>query len=173
MDINSLSPAQQRVLLDQLAQGDLRAATGQMGLEAVGMLGEGTRAYGRATDGFVRGGQKALMGISPNSTGAVARMAVNPAFRGALRALPAIGAIGGVMGAADVLAGDGSAGKKIRDGTAMTIGGILGAAGGPVGIAAGAGAGKMLSDAGGWLLGEKSAEEIRMEEALRQLRGIG
>ena len=174
MDINSLSPAQQRVLLDQLAQGDLRAATGQMGLEAVGMLGEGTRAYGRATDGFVRGGQKALMGISPNSTGAVARMAVNPAFRGALRALPAIGAIGGVMGAADVLAGDDSAGNKIMDGTAMTIGGILGAAGGPLGIAAGAGAGKMVSDGAQWLFGDKkSAEQRRMEEALKQLRGIG
>ena len=116
MDISSLSPTQQRALLDQLAQGDLGSATGQIGLEVAGMLGEGTRAYRSATDGFVRGGQDLLMRHAPSKAGGIApwagRMAGSGAFRGALRALPAVGALGGVMGAADVLAGDGSAGKK-------------------------------------------------------------
>ena len=115
----------------------------------------------------------AKLGLDAGQITKFGSMAGGPRALTALKFATPIAAVGGVMGAADVLAGDGSAGKKIRDGTAMTIGGILGAAGGPVGIAAGAGAGKMVSDVGGWLLGEKSAEEIRMEEALRQLRGIG
>ena len=171
MNLMNLDPATRDYLIEQYRRaGDPAMARG---VQLADMAGGAVDAYSGLTDDFVRGGQKALMGIAPNKTGAVARMAVNPAFKGALRALPAVGALGGVMGAADVLAGDGSAGKKIRDGTAMTIGGILGAAGGPVGIAAGAGAGKMVSDVGGWLFGEKSAEEIRMEEALKQLRGLG
>jgi len=170
MNLMNLDPETRDYLIQQYRlSGDPAMARA---VKVADMAGGAVDAYSGLTDDFVRGGQKALMGIAPNKTGAVARMAVNPAFKGALRALPAVGALGGVMGAADVLAGDGSTGKKIRDGTAMTIGGILGAAGGPVGIAAGAGAGKMVSDVGGWLLGEKSAEEIRMEEALAQLRGL-
>ena len=37
----------------------------------------------------------------------------------------------------------------------MTIGGILGAAGGPVGIAAGAGIGKAISDGTQFIFGDK------------------
>ncbi len=56
----------------------------------------------------------------------------------------------------------------------MTIGGILGAPGGPVGIAAGAGIGKSLSDATQWLFGDKkTAEQRRMEEALASLTARG
>ena len=172
MNLMNLDPETRDYLIQQYRlSGDPAMARA---VKVADMAGGAVDAYSGLTDDFVRGGQKALMGIAPNKTGAVARMAVNPAFKGALRALPAVGALGGVMGAADVLAGDGSTGKKIRDGTAMTIGGILGAAGGPLGIAAGAGAGKMVSDAGQWLFGDKkSAEERRMEEALAQLRGIG
>ena len=158
----------QDYLMDQLKESGLES------LDVAGALDYLRSGYTGATDDFVRGGQRALMGIAPNRTGAVARMAVSPAFKGAMRALPAVGALGGVMGAGDVLLGDDSAGNKVMDGTAMTIGGILGAAGGPLGIAAGAGAGKMVSDAGHWLFGDKkSAEELRMEQALKQLRGIG
>ena len=60
------------------------------------------------------------------------------------------------------------------DATAMTIGGIMGSVGGPMGIAAGAGVGKALSDGTQWLFGDKkSPEERRMEEALMALRGGG
>ena len=54
----------------------------------------------------------------------------------------------------------------------MTIGGILGSVGGPLGTAAGVGVGKMASDATQFVFGGgKSAEERRMEEALLALRG--
>ena len=54
----------------------------------------------------------------------------------------------------------------------MGIGGALGAVGGPLGIAAGAGLGKAASDATQFLFGGgKSAEQRRMEEALAALRG--
>ena len=84
----------------------------------------------------------------------------------------AIGALGGVLGAADILAGNDSLGNKAMDTVAMGIGGTLGAVGGPMGIAAGAGLGKMASDATQFVLGGgKSAEQRKMEEALAALRG--
>ena len=83
-----------------------------------------------------------------------------------------LGAVGGVLGAADVIAGNDSLGNKAMDTVAMGIGGALGAAGGPMGIAAGAGLGKAASDATQFLLGGgKSAEQRKMEEALALLRG--
>ena len=83
-----------------------------------------------------------------------------------------LGAVGGVLGAADVIAGQDSAANKVMDTAAMGIGGFLGAAGGPLGIAAGAGLGKAASDATQFLLGGgKSAEQRKMEEALAALRG--
>ena len=54
------------------------------------------------------------------------------------KAAVGLGAVGGVMGAADVIAGQDSLQNKAMDTVAMGIGGFLGAAGGPVGIAAGA-----------------------------------
>ena len=85
-----------------------------------------------------------------------------------------IGDIGGVLGAADVLVGNDSAANKVMDTTAMTIGGILGAAGGPVGIAAGAGIGKAISDGTQFIFGDKkTAEQRRMEEALIALKRGG
>ena len=53
----------------------------------------------------------------------------------------------------------------------MTIGGMLGSVGGPLGAAAGAGIGKSASDGLQWLFGDKkSAEQRRMEEALALLK---
>ena len=60
------------------------------------------------------------------------------------------------------------------DATAMTIGAILGSAGGPLGTAAGAGLGKMASDATQYLFGDKKTPEQRkMELALAQLQNRG
>jgi len=53
----------------------------------------------------------------------------------------------------------------------MGIGGILGAAGGPLGVAAGAGIGKAVSDGAQFLLGGgQSAEERQLAEALLALK---
>jgi len=85
---------------------------------------------------------------------------------------PAVGAVGGALAVGDVILGDESFGNKAMDSTAMTIGGILGSAGGPLGTAAGIGVGKMLSDGTQYIFGDKkSPEERRMEEALLALRG--
>ena len=71
-----------------------------------------------------------------------------------------------------MLAGQDSLPNKAMDATAMGIGGFLGAAGGPVGIAAGAGTGKMISDATQYIFGDKkSAEQRKLEEALAMLKG--
>ena len=102
----------------------------------------------------------------------VLRMAGSPRALAALKIGGGLAAAGGVLGAGDVLFGGDSAANKIMDGTAMTIGGILGSAGGPLGVAAGAGVGKALSDGTQWLFGDKkTAEQRKMEEALRALKG--
>ena len=76
------------------------------------------------------------------------------------------------LGAADVVAGNDSAANKIMDTAAMGIGGFLGAAGGPVGMAAGAGLGKAASDGLQFIFGDKkSAEQRKLEEALALLQG--
>ena len=55
------------------------------------------------------------------------------------------------MGAADIVTGQSSLANKAMDATAMTVGGMLGAVGGPLGAAAGAGIGKSVSDGVQWL----------------------
>jgi len=113
-------------------------------------------------------------GVSTGSgpIASIGRFAASPAALTAAKVGTGIGALGGVLGAADVLAGNDSLGNKAMDTVAMGIGGFLGAAGGPLGIAAGAGLGKMASDATQFILGGgKSAEQRRMEEALAALRG--
>ena len=104
--------------------------------------------------------------------GHLGRFAGSPGFMTAAKVGTGIGALGGVLGAADVLAGPDSAGNKIMDTVAMGIGGVLGAGGGPAGIAAGAGIGKAISDGTQYIFGDKkTAEQRRMEEALAALRG--
>lgn len=124
----------------------------------------------------VQSGATKLLGTGV-STGAgpmaaISRFAASPAALTAAKVGTGIGALGGVLGAADVLAGNDSAGNKTMDTVAMGIGGFLGAAGGPVGIAAGAGIGKAASDFTQFVFGGgKSAEDRKLEEALIALRG--
>ena len=100
------------------------------------------------------------------------RMAGGKAARNILRAVPGLGTALVALDVADVVAGPDSLGNKGMDAVAMGIGGTLGAVGGPLGIAAGAGLGKMASDATQFLLGGgKSAEQRKLEEVLAALRG--
>ena len=102
----------------------------------------------------------------------LSRFAASPKALSVLKVATPLAAAGGVLGAGDVLFGGDSAANKVMDGTAMTIGGILGSVGGPMGAAAGAGIGKGASDSLQWLFGDKkSAEQRRMEEALMALKG--
>ena len=110
---------------------------------------------------------KALEALGGPGTGAgglgskVARMAASKGFKNALRVVP-------------VVAGDESLANRGMDAAAMGIGGLLGAVGGPLGIAAGASTGKMISDGAQFLLGGgKSAEDRRIEEAIRALQAKG
>ena len=124
----------------------------------------------------VQSGATKLLGTGV-STGAgpiatLGRFAASPAALTAAKVGTGIGALGGVLGAADILAGNDSLGNKAMDTVAMGIGGTLGAVGGPMGIAAGAGLGKAASDATQFILGGgKSAEQRKLEEALMLLRG--
>ena len=121
----------------------------------------------KATGGIGAGGATGLMGK-------VGRFAASPAALTAAKVGTGIGALGGVLGAGDVLLGNDSAANKVMDTAAMGIGGFLGAAGGPMGIAAGAGVGKALSDGTQFIFGGgKSAEQRRMEEALSALQRGG
>ena len=119
-----------------------------------------------ATGGIGAGGKAA--GVM----GHLGRAAGSNAFLTAAKVGTGIGALNSVLGAADILTGQDSAANKVMDTAAMGIGGFLGAAGGPMGIAAGAGIGKAVSDGAQFIFGGgKSAEQRRMEEALAALRG--
>ena len=152
--------------------------TGQNLLELAGLLGTATSKYDQAAtpiahalrDGLIQGSNR----VVPIGRGAatISRLAASKPVLNALKVVPGIGAVGGVLGAADIIAGNDSLGNKAMDTVAMGIGGTLGAVGGPLGIAAGAGLGKMASDATQFVLGGgKSAEQRKMEEALAALRG--
>ena len=85
---------------------------------------------------------------------------------------PGLGAVGGALAVGDLVLGQESGANKAMDATAMTIGGLLGSVGGPLGTATGVGLGKMASDATQFIFGGgKSPEERRMEEALAALQG--
>ena len=114
----------------------------------------------------------AQIGSVLTEKGKVLGMLSGPQAQMLSKAAVGLGAVGGVVGAADVLVGQDSAANKLMDTAAMGIGGFLGAAGGPVGMAAGAGMGKAASDGLQWLFGDKkSAEERKLEEALAALQG--
>lgn len=123
--------------------------------------------------GLKRGLAKLGGSIPGVSKEAATRFALtNPVAKNALRVVPGLSFLGAGAAAADILTGEEGFGNKAMDTVAMGIGGFLGAAGGPVGIAAGAGMGKAASDATQWLFGDKkSAEQRKMEEALALLRG--
>ena len=151
---------------------------GKQLLELAGLLGTATAGYDKAAtpiahmlrDGAVQGANR----VVPIGGGAatLSKFAASKPALNALKIVPGLGAVGGVMGAADIVAGNDSIANKGMDAVAMGIGGFLGAAGGPLGVAAGAGLGKMASDATQFVLGGgKSPEQRRMEEALAALRG--
>ena len=116
-----------------------------------------------------------LGGVGTGSSGPMAsigRFAASPRALQLAKVGTGIGALGGVLGAADVIAGNDSFANKAMDTAAMGIGGFLGAAGGPMGIAAGAGIGKAVSDGAQFIFGGgKSAEQRKLEEAIMALRG--
>ena len=107
----------------------------------------------------------------------VARFAGGKTAKNILRAVPGLSTALVALDVADVVAGPDSLANKGMDATAMgvggTIGGIVGL-GNPLAIATGAGLGKMASDATQFLLGGgKSAEQRKLEEALKLLQQRG
>jgi len=104
----------------------------------------------------------------------VARFAGGKGARNILRAVPALSTALVGLDVADVVAGQDSLANRGMDAAAMTIGGTLGAPGGPLGVAAGASLGKMLSDGTQFIFGGgKSAEQRKIEEAVKLLQQRG
>ena len=175
MDFGSLSP-EQRSRLQSMLHTPVAADPGQL-------LGQGWDALNVAVEapavGMQRGMQEAsrkLPGWAGGSTeagkGYLTRFAGSQPMRMGLKIGTGLAAAGGVLGAGDVLLGNDSLGNKAMDTAAMGIGGFLGMAGGPVGMAAGAGIGKTASDSLQWLFGDKkTAEQRQMEQALNSLQG--
>tara|TARA_R100001443_G_scaffold78948_1_gene86145 strand:- start:1336 stop:1842 length:507 start_codon:yes stop_codon:yes gene_type:complete len=119
---------------------------------------------------------KAAGGVGTGNSlhGRMAGALLTPKALTALKLGTGLSAVGGVLGAADVIAGNDSLANKAMDTVAMGIGGTIGAVGGPMGIAAGAGVGKAISDGTQWLFGDKKTPEQRkLELALAQLQGGG
>lgn len=104
----------------------------------------------------------------------VARFAGGKGARNILRAVPGLSTALVGLDVADVVAGQDSLANRGMDAAAMGIGGAIGSVGGPLGIAAGAGLGKMVSDGTQFLLGGgKSAEQRKIEEAVKLLQQRG
>ena len=114
-------------------------------------------------------------GLDKSLGGKGARFAGSKGVRNALRAVPGISVGLTALDAADVVAGPDSLGNKAMDATAMTLGGTAGFfLGGPLGAATGASVGKMVSDGAQSIFGGgKSAEERKLEEALKLLQQRG
>ena len=114
------------------------------------------------------------MGGATKVGGKVGRMAGGKAARNVLRAVPGLSTALVALDAADVVAGPDSLGNKALDAAAMGLGGFLGSAGGPLGVAAGASLGKGVSDiAQGIFGGGRSAEDRKIEEAIKLLQARG
>jgi len=105
----------------------------------------------------------------------LSRMAGSGLIKNIARAIPVLGAVQSVADVGDIVFGDESLGNKVMDGTAMAIGGTIGATlglGNPILAAAGASTGKFVSDGLQYLFGDKKTPEQRkMEEALAMLKG--
>ena len=133
-------------------------------------------AQNKIRDQLIFGGNSAVKSAKPGivKVGPVARFAGGKAAKNILRAVPGLSTALVALDVADVVAGPDSLGNKGMDAVAMGIGGTLGAVGGPLGIAAGAGLGKMASDATQFVFGGgKSAEQRKLEEALKLLQQRG
>ena len=122
------------------------------------------------------GGKAAAKGAKGGlvKLGPVARFAGKGATRNILRAIPGLSTALVALDVADVVAGQDSLANRGMDAVAMGLGGTLGAVGGPLGIATGAGLGKMVSDGTQFILGGgKSAEQRKIEEAVQLLQQRG
>jgi len=109
--------------------------------------------------------------------GLLTKAASSGVGRFAGRALPVLGAVQAVGDVGDIVLGDDSLGNKVMDTAAMgiggTIGGVLGL-GNPLLAAGGASLGKAASDGLQFLLGGgKSAEQRKIEEAVKLLQQRG
>jgi len=196
--------------LESIDPRRIQISDGLEGLAASGDIGGALeylkKGYMGATDDFVTGGQKVIrntvgLGTRGSSINAnafqkgVSRLAGSGAFRGAMRALPALGAISGVAAAGDILTGEESAANKAMDLTLGAAGaagalklGAMGAAAGSVvpgiGTVVGGLGGAVLGGLGGFSVGKaasdvfqyvggdkKSPEQRKLEEALKALNG--
>ncbi len=122
------------------------------------------------------GGKTAAKGAKGGlvKLGPVARFAGKGSAKNILRAIPGLSTALVALDVADVIAGQDSLANRGMDAAAMGIGGTLGAVGGPLGIAAGAGLGKMVSDGTQFIFGGgKSAEQRKIEEAVQLLQQRG
>ena len=83
-------------------------------------------------------GLEMMGGLGAGTAGPIARFAGSKAANNILRLVPGLTAGVAVLDTADIIAGNDSLGNKAMDAAAMGIGGVLGAAGGPLGAMAGA-----------------------------------
>lgn len=152
----------EKMLLMQAIQKSPSYSAASMVKPTMRFLGGKDFAINTQAELMARGGDATKLG----------RMAGSKAARKALRFVPGLGVGLAALDAADVVAGNESLGNKAMDAAGMTIGGALGAVGGPLGVATGASLGKMGSDALQYLFGDKlSPEQRKMKETLMMLQG--
>ena len=151
-------------------QGKALRNLGGQTLSGIGNMADDANKVIRG-DQLVAAGVKALpKGLRAGAMGVVR----SAPMRFAGRALPVLGALQAVGDVGDIVLGDDSLGNKVMDTAAMgiggTIGGVLGL-GNPLLAAGGASLGKAASDGLQFLFGGgKSAEERKLEEALKLLQ---
>ena len=169
-----MTPLERELLLKELREGPRRV----VGDAVVDIGGSALAGIDRAVTPAAKAAQLRMLqagggigaGGSTGPLGALTRMAGGKAALSGLKMATGLGAVGGVLGAADVLAGDTSLLNKGMDATAMGIGAALGSFAGPMGMAAGAGYGKMASDGLQYLFGDKKSPKQReLENALAAL----
>ena len=157
-------------LLSSYAKGKALGGFTKQTLSGIGNMADDANKVMRG-DQFVVAGVKALpKGLRQGAMGVVR----SAPMRFAGRALPVLGALQAVGDVGDIVLGDDSLGNKVMDAAGMgiggTIGGVLGL-GNPLLAAGGASLGKAASDGLQFLLGGgKSAEERKLEEALKLLQ---
>lgn len=156
-----------------LAKGRILGnAAGQTLKGVANMADDANKILG--ADEIVAAGVKALPKGARKGAMGIVRSAP---MRFAGRAIPILGALGVATDLGDLVTGSESLGNKAMDATAMGVGGTIGAVlglGNPLVAATGATLGKTASDGIQFLLGGgKSAEQRKLEEALKLLQQRG
>ena len=157
-------------LLSSYAKGKALGGFTKQTLSGIGNMADDANKI-MGGDQLVAAGVKALpKGLRAGAMGVVR----SAPMRFAGRALPVLGALQAVGDVGDIVLGDDSLGNKVMDTAGMGIGGTLGGVlgmGNPLMIAGGASVGKAASDGLQFLIGGgKSAEERKLEEALKLLQ---